>query len=115
MDVMILVEDPEDVEARQAKVDSAQHARPLHLDCVQEEEQGVDHVVTAPAHVQLLLPKLHHVVAGALVHLDHGKAVLIRLPPQLVPKLDKVSPSEGGGVLAHLPGGREQSGVEVGG
>ena len=31
MAVMVLVEDPEDVEAGEAKVDSAQHARPVQL------------------------------------------------------------------------------------
>ena len=59
MAVIILVEDPEDVEARQAKVDSSQHARPLHLDGVQEEQQGVDQVIAASANIQLLLSELH--------------------------------------------------------
>ena len=115
MAVMVLVEDPEDDEVGEAIVDSAQHTRPLYLDGVEEEQQGVHKVITAPAHVQLLLLELHHVVSRALVHLDHGEAVLVRLPSQLVPELDKVSPGERGCVLAQLPGGGEQPGVEVGG
>ena len=112
---VILIEDPENVEARQSEVDSSEHASPLHFDGVQEEEEGVDHVVAAPAHVQLLLPQLHHVVAGTLGHLDHSQAAPVRLPPQLVTKLDKVAAREGAEVLARLPGGGEQPGVEVGG
>ena len=45
------VEDPENVEAGEAEIDPAEHAGPLVLDLVQEEEDGVQQVVPARPNV----------------------------------------------------------------
>ena len=46
-----LVKNPQEVKARESEVDPSDHARPLLPDMVDEEEEGVEEVVAAAAHV----------------------------------------------------------------
>ena len=54
----ILVEHPQDVEARQAKVNPGQEPSSVLLDCVEEEQERVQQVVPALPHIQPLMSDL---------------------------------------------------------
>jgi len=116
------VEHPQQVEAREAKIDSTKQPSSVLPNPVQEEEDGVYEIVATRAHIQLPSTNLNHIMRRTTTNLDNGKRVLFSLRRFLSVSV-KVDTSErfhrlslwvGSAGESH-GGGREEARIKVAG
>merc|ERR1719505_397030 len=73
------VKHPQQVEAREAKIDSTKQPSSILSHPVKEEENGVYEIVSTTTHIQLPRTNLNHIMRRATTNLDNGKRVLFSL------------------------------------
>jgi len=116
------VKHPQQVEAREAKIDSTKQPSSVLPHPVQEEEDGVYEIVSTRAHIQLPSTNLNHIMRRTTTNLDNGKRVLFSLRRFLSVAV-KVDTSERfhrlslwvGRARESHGGGREEASIKVAG
>merc|ERR1711973_131147 len=73
------VQHPQQVEAREAKIDSTKQPSSVLPHPVQKEENAVYEVVSTTTHIQLPCPNLNHIMRRTTTNLDNSKRVLFSL------------------------------------